>query len=365
MYPVTTAGVGPATRYAVGPVEPADTVAGSYIQDQVAGAVQAAPNGRKLVFVHLTTLGTRPPLGLFGFDPVTGAVSNYVSLGALVNANSPCFSPDNTKLYVPDFRRTPNGQDDNVIIQFDLQAGYGAAIAASGQSIVAGNPATNISTTVFGESVYLLQNGPDGRIYGASGYQGPSALPNDNANVFYVIGRPNARGFACEVRAQHFDFGGRSGTPSLPSFMQHHFNGLEPAPADAACDPAQATVFPPSHCYLSSATARRVLPAQRAGDTRCGGAQTAQPNGSRKRQRSAGGSAQSDRGRVRGRVTLRPAHHSKETSQAVALRSGGQPVTTQYWLSCGIICTHNAFGVNIRLAEITQRRARRCASCPY
>ena len=266
VYPVTTTGVGPATRYAVGPVEPADTVAGSYIQDQVAGAVQAAPNGRKLVFVHLTTLGTRPPLGLFGFDPVTGAVSNHVSPGVLVNTSSPCFSPYNTELYVTDFRRTPNGQDDNVIIQFDLQAGHGAAIAASGQSIVAGNPATNISTTVFGESVYLLQNGPDGRIYGASGYQGPSALPNDNANVFYVIGRPNARGFACEVHAQHFDFGGRSGTPSLPSFMQHHFNGLEPAPADAACDPAQATVFPnpataifrvrqPGACFLPYALA--------------------------------------------------------------------------------------------------------------
>lgn len=26
--------------------------------------------------------------------------------------------------------------------------------------------------------------------------------------------------------------------------MQHHFNDLEPAPVDTACDPAQATVFP-------------------------------------------------------------------------------------------------------------------------
>lgn len=246
VYPVTAAGVGPAARYAVGPVEPADTIAKSfsYFQDQVSGAMQAAPNGRKLAFGHVTSSGTRPPLGLFDFNPATGAVSNYVSLGPLIDANSPCFSPDNTKLYVPDFRRTPNGPGRNVITQFDLQAGDGAAIAASGQSIVAGNPATNISSTVLGEFVYLLQNGPDGRMYGASGYQGPGALPGDAANVFYVINRPNARGFACDVRAQRFDFVGRDGTGGLPNFMQHYFNGREPAPADAACDPAQTTVFP-------------------------------------------------------------------------------------------------------------------------
>ncbi|AMJ65169.1 T9SS type A sorting domain-containing protein [Hymenobacter sp. PAMC 26628] len=228
--------------------------------------MQAAPNGRQLAFGHLTTAGTRPSLGLFDFDPATGAVSNYVSLGVLLDANSPCFSPDNTKLYVPDFRRQPNGQGRNVITQFDLQAGDGAAIAASGQSIVAGNPATNISATVLSETVYLLQNGPDGRMYGASGYQGPGAPLSDNANVFYVIGRPNARGFACDVRAQRFDFGGRSGTGGLPNFMQHYFNGLEPAPADTACDPAQATVFPnpataafqvrqPGTCFLPYALA--------------------------------------------------------------------------------------------------------------
>lgn len=163
--------------------------------------MQAAPNGCKLAFSHPTTFGTRSPLGLFDFDPATGAVSNYVSLGPLIEANSLCFSPDNTKLYIPDFRRTPNGQDRNVITQFDLQAGDGVAIAASGQSIVAGNPTTNISTTVLSETAYLLQNGPNGRIYGASGYQGPGVPLSDNANMFYVIGRPNARGFACDVRA--------------------------------------------------------------------------------------------------------------------------------------------------------------------
>nr|WP_236943328.1 T9SS type A sorting domain-containing protein [Hymenobacter sp. PAMC 26628] len=48
--------------------------------------------------------------------------------------------------------------------------------------------------------------------------------------------------------------------------MQHYFNGLEPAPADTACDPAQATVFPnpataafqvrqPGTCFLPYALA--------------------------------------------------------------------------------------------------------------
>ena len=89
VYPVATAGMGPATRCAVGPAEPADTVADSYFQGQVAGAVQAAPNSRKLAFGQLITLGTRPPLGLFDFDPVTGAAPNYLTLWYLANTNSP------------------------------------------------------------------------------------------------------------------------------------------------------------------------------------------------------------------------------------------------------------------------------------
>lgn len=246
VWPVTAAGVGLPARYAVGPVQPTDTVSTSF-QEQVTGAIQASPDGRKLAYGVQTTTAAPAPFGLYDFDPATGAVSNFVNLGALRDAYSPCFSPDNSKLYIPNFSHAPDGNHYNGISQFDLRTGDAAAVAASGQSIIVGNPATNISATQVAQAIYLLQNGPDGRTYGASGYRsrGPDEQPGDDRNVFYVIGRPNARGFACQVHYQRFDFGGRDGTPSLPNFMQHYFNGLEPTPeVPGACDAAGAEVFP-------------------------------------------------------------------------------------------------------------------------
>lgn len=245
VYAVTAAGVGPPARYAVGPGLPADTL-GALFWDQVTGTLRASPDGRKLACSALGDGGAAAaPSGLYDFDAATGAVSTFVNLGALRDAFSPCFSPDNSKLYIPNFSRTPDGKGYNVLSQYDLRAGDAAAIAASGRSIVVGNPATNISAVAGGNALYQLQNGPDGRIYGASGYRsaGPDEQPGDDRNAFFVIGRPNARGFACAVQYQRFDFGGRYGNPGLPNFLQHTFNGLEPRPA-AACDPTQAAVFP-------------------------------------------------------------------------------------------------------------------------
>lgn len=246
VYAVTTAGIGPPARYAVGPAQPTDTL-NTFFGGQVEGAMQASPDGRKLAFGTQTTAATIPLFGLYDFDPATGAVSNFVNLGALRDAYSPCFSPDNSKLYIPNFSHTPDRNHYNIISQYDLRAGDAAAIAASGQSIIFGNPATNISPTRYGDFLFLMQNGPDGRIYGASGYQSdlPDTQPGDDRNVFFVIGRPNARGFACDVQYQRFDFGGRFGPPGLPNFMQHYFNGLEPTPEEpGACDAASAEVFP-------------------------------------------------------------------------------------------------------------------------
>ena len=126
-----------------------------------------------------------------------------------------------------------------------MLAGDAAAVTASGQSVLAGNPATNILATRGENTLYQLQNGPDGRMYGASGYQsgGGDAQPGDDRNVFFVLGRPNARGFDCAVTYQRFDFGGRYGNPGLPNFMQHYFNGLEPA-AGGVCDPGQTQLYP-------------------------------------------------------------------------------------------------------------------------
>lgn len=244
---VTAAGMGPFSCYAVGPAQPVDTL-NTIFQDQAKGVLRASPDGRKLAYGVLAgaAFGALPAFGLYDFDPATGVVSTFVNLGALRDAYSPCFSPDNSKLYIPNFSRTPDQQHYNVISQYDLRAGDAAAIAASGQSVILGNPATNVSSTRGGDVLYQLQNGPDGRIYGASGYRsnGPDEQPGDDRNVFFVVNRPNARGFACDVRYRRFDFGGRYGNPGLPNFMQHSFNGLESSPEEAPCDPAQAAVFP-------------------------------------------------------------------------------------------------------------------------
>jgi hypothetical protein len=242
---VRAAGIGPFTRYAVGPAQPVDTLNIAF-QDQARGVLQASPDGRKLAYGVLTGgSSVLPTFGLYDFDPATGAVTNFVNLGPLRDAYAPCFSPDNSKLYVPNFGRTPDGQRYNIISQYDLQAGDEAAIAASGQSIIIGNPATNINPAGGGDVLYQLQNGPDGRLYGASGYRsaGPDEQPGDDRNVFFVVNRPNARGFACDVQYQRFDFGGRYGNPGLPNFMQHYFDGLEPVPV-AACALAELGLFP-------------------------------------------------------------------------------------------------------------------------
>ncbi|MBO3272338.1 T9SS type A sorting domain-containing protein [Hymenobacter defluvii] len=243
VYPITASGVGPPARYALGPLQPTDTTSSGYY-DQLTGTLKASPDGRKIVF---DTPATAAPFGLYDFDAATGAVSNYVNLGVLLDAYGACFSPDNTKLYVPNFSRTPTGRHVNRISQYDLQAGDAAAIAASGQSILVDNPTTNIGPG-YGSTPYSLQIGPDGRIYGASGYQsqGPEEQPDDYKNVFFVIHQPNARGFACDVQYQRFNFAGRNGAWGLPNFMQHYFNGLEPTLLlpTSPCDLTQATLYP-------------------------------------------------------------------------------------------------------------------------
>ena len=244
---VNAAGIGPFNRYAVGPAQPVDTMSSSF-QDQAKGVLRASPDGRKLAYGVLTgaVSGALPAFGLYDFDPTTGAVSNFVNLGTLRDAYGPCFSPDNSKLYVPNFGRTTDRRHYNIISQYDLLAGDAAAIAASGQSIILGNPATNINSLSGDNVLYQMQNGPDGRVYGASGYRsnGPDEQSGDDRNVFFVINRPNARGFACDVQYRRFDFGGRYGNPGLPNFMQHYFNGLVPSLDAFTCDPLHAEVFP-------------------------------------------------------------------------------------------------------------------------
>jgi hypothetical protein len=208
----------------------------------LSGFLRASPDGRHLAY---STPSRELPLSLFDFDPATGQISHYVPLGQLLDGGGVAFSPDNTKLYAQDYRFFNRERGErNVVVQYDLQAGDDAAIAASGQSVVAGNPATNInSKEQEATGFYAWQIGLDGRLYGASGYEDPgTSVVGDN---LYVIPYPNRRGYACGIRYQTVDFRPGQLGPGLPNFLQHYFNGLEAAPEPGSpCEQAKVSIFP-------------------------------------------------------------------------------------------------------------------------
>lgn len=212
----------------------------------VEGFLKASPNGQKLAYGTSGSL----PLSLFDFDPATGQLSHYVNLGLLLSVGGLSFSPDNSKLYVQNYSLLPNQGPDgrlrNVISQFDLVAGSDAAIASSGLSIVGNNPTTNIRADNQASSgFYTLQLGPDGRLYGNSGYVDATPPPVAGQENMYVINAPNRRGFACDVQYQLFRYGQGSAAPGLPSFLESYFNGLAPtALPTGPCTTGTLAVFP-------------------------------------------------------------------------------------------------------------------------
>lgn len=95
---------------------------------------------------------------------------------------------------------------------------------------------------------YTLQLGPDGRLYGNSGYSDPAVPEVQGQQNMYVINAPNRRDFACDVQYKTFVFGGDSYTASVdgfPAFLESYFNGLEPTPLPAQeCAESALGVFP-------------------------------------------------------------------------------------------------------------------------
>ena len=244
VYGVTAAGVAPPIRQRVGPTHPANLADTARLApgSGVEGQMQASPDGR---YIACAVVSGNEPLSLFTFDAANGILAYQANLGPLVDASGVCFSPDNSKLYVQNYSRTPDRKNHNVLSQYDLLAGDSAAVRASGESVVVNNPFTNVQARTIGQSFYILQNGPDGRMYAASEYVLPGAPESERLQTFFVIGQPNARGFACEFNYQRFPaFGSRyASVGGLPNFIQSYFNGLTPT-APVACSLSSAVVFP-------------------------------------------------------------------------------------------------------------------------
>jgi hypothetical protein len=243
-YLVNTQGISLAQMQRIGPTQPAQP---SVYYD---GFLKPSPDGKKLAYATTGNL----PISLFDFDAATGLLSHYITLGSLLSVGGLSFSPDNSKLYVQNYSLLPdqaaNKGQRNIISQFDLAAGNDAAIAASGMSIVGGNPVTNIRADVQSSNgEYALQLGPDGRLYGNSSYSDPSVPIVPSQENMYVINAPNRRGFACDVRYQTFVFtGGDAKTASFngfPAFLESYFNGLEPTlPPARECTETVLQLFP-------------------------------------------------------------------------------------------------------------------------
>ncbi|WP_103919377.1 hypothetical protein, partial [Candidatus Venteria ishoeyi] len=128
------------------------------------GQMKVSPNGTKIA---LATPANGYTFEIFDFNNTSGAVSNAITISG-PTYDTPYgveFSPDGTKLYC-------STTNNNKVYQFNMQAGSGAAIIASGQLVI-----TSASTNIGG-----MQIGPDSKIY----------LGRYNNNYVGVINFPNS-----------------------------------------------------------------------------------------------------------------------------------------------------------------------------
>ncbi len=139
------------------------------------GQMQLSPLGNKIAFGIVCVSPGNPNIVLFDYDNNSGIVSNNIDIS---NGSPQCygieFSPDGSKLY-----STGNtGFTQNVIYQYDLNAGSAAAIVAS--QIMIGQ-AVSPYVTVTG-----LEIGPDLKIY----------ISRRTRNFLAVINNPNLQGLS-------------------------------------------------------------------------------------------------------------------------------------------------------------------------
>lgn len=157
--------------------EPVTSSCGIIPDRASSGCLKASPNGRKLAMAAAEGFNI---VELFDFDPLTGRVSNPITL--LSDSTVPmehsnygvCFSPDNSKLYFSTLHESP---PFSAIVQCDLSDPSREAILRSRQYISDSlNPGT-------GSRLYQsMEIGPDGKIYIATRFWWISVIENPNAS---------------------------------------------------------------------------------------------------------------------------------------------------------------------------------------
>ncbi len=178
---------------------------GSGVNAESIGYMKFSSDAKKLGVVIDQNLNT---VQIFDFNDVTGIVSNPIT-DVFTQAEIPygcSFSPDNSKFYVGNFSNT------NSLLQYDMNAGNGAAILASRYTVA--------SSPYF---VGGLQNGPDGKMY-VSLYQ---------QSFLDVVNNPNALGAACMYQAAAINLApGTISLIGLPGIVESFLSPGPPSTID-------------------------------------------------------------------------------------------------------------------------------------
>lgn len=168
--------------------EPVISRAGNiHLADDARGWLNGSPDGTKLVaVVQRGTSRGDSLIQLFDFDAATGSIVHTASMPVDRWTYGAAFSPDNTKLYVGEFRR---------LYQYDVSLATPQAIADSKTEIFEVPTPPDGQTGLFTS----LQLGSDGKIYVAK--LGESFLG--------VVNNPNASGKDCDYEHNGFSLSGR------------------------------------------------------------------------------------------------------------------------------------------------------------
>ena len=173
----------------------------TYYTNNRFGYLKPSHNGQHLC----TTLGrggsgsnfNGTTVELLEFSNSSGVVSNPIVIadsGAIVNAYSSEFSPDNNILYVVGF-------DGSFINQYDLSSGDEDTIVASKTNVAIGNSTKS-----------SLQLGPDNKIY----------VSRNNSNYLGVIDDPNSL-LNCNYIDQGVNLGSGTAKLGLPTFWKRQY----------------------------------------------------------------------------------------------------------------------------------------------
>ncbi len=181
------------------------------IHNMFQGCIKFSPNGKKLAIVSGQECGVPPNYPpnicqLYDFDNETGIVSNPINLPSDTADYGISFSPDNSKLYIGSL-----GTNTAKLKQFDLALTDSLLIQTS-KVIIWEQLA----------SFYVLQNGPDGRIYCAR-----PGFPH--SDTLSSINNPNAAGLACNFVDQAIYLNGSFSSSGLNNLIESYFNTSEGA----------------------------------------------------------------------------------------------------------------------------------------